>query len=375
MRLTNIELMFGGDGKEHQSDQEHQTDRSSGSLDQQIARKEGTDAERSICEYGVMVARRMKPVIYGLRSLWLVLTAVLLLVLSASALASPTNPFSLQGSQNIELAAPETTRVEPLVDSARYAGLEIAIESARAIPAEPPARPIVVVDIVVANSIRQQVRLPGRMVSLHDVETKLASLDRFEFAPSKDKILLEPGEELRVAAVFKLAPYSTFAVEDLSLQVSEPGRWPTVLPLDGSAPLETDIPQPDLVVPEETVIVSDREISNISVESTLDYGTYRAPSGQYLAVFTVESVPVSANKNASASEPGDVVSSLEGRDTWTLSIDGESRNASRVTKSKARDTATVTYDVVFAYPIDSAELNLTIGDQDQVAVAQLSPSN
>ncbi len=327
--------------------------------------------------------RVLDGVVRALRKSWWVVTALLLIggVVARYELVSEDDlgPLALPD----EVAAGPQTELVSLADefdpasTIHYAGLDMALIGARAIPENNSGRPIVVADLAVRNSSNHQIRIPLnliRLVSADDVVTPLARLD---YAENSERLVLDPGESQLALAVFKLR---TPLEDDLGLyeiQVGEDGRWPENLPLQGEV-LPSAFPRPllpevaggafddaELSAPADEVFEvmvehGGFDITVTAAETALQYGPYRAPIGRHLAVITVE---VSGN-------PATVEAITGSGNFWTLD-DGATDH--RVIRSEVLDRSvdgsSVTRLLVFSYGTESSNVTLLAGDGRSTEIA------
>lgn len=318
-----------------------------------------------------------------LRKSWWVVTALLLIagVVARYDLVSEDDlgPLALTD----EMAAGPQTELVSLADefdpasTIHYAGLDLALIDARAIPENNSGRPIIVADVAVRNSSNHQIRIPLNLIRLVSADDVVTPLTRLDYAENTERLVLDPGESQLALAVFKLR---TPLEEDLSLygiQIGEEGRWPENLPLEGEV-LPSAFPRPllpeaaagpfddaELSAPpaEESQLTVQHggfDITVTAAETALQYGPYRAPIGQHLAIITVE---VSGS-------PASVEAITGSRNFWALD-DGATDQ--RVLRSEVLDRSvdgtSVTRQLVFSYSTESSNVTLTAGDGRSTEIA------
>lgn len=230
-----------------------------------------------------------------------------------------------------------------------YAGLDLAVVEARAVPVEQTDRPIVIVDLALTNTADVPIRVVPSMIRLVRPDGDVVEPDRFEFTDNASLLVIGPGETAQPLVVYKLRPGPIGLVSAHRLEIGEAGRWPVTLGLDGSVP-EQAFPHP--VTPlfpdgERTAMYQGLEVELSTAELALEHGVYRAPVGRHLLVATVQVLGPGANID---------------RSLWTLTTDdGDLRalQANVIESSPAGDIATV--ELVFSYPTTLWDLSVEVG--------------
>ncbi|MEM7275389.1 MAG: hypothetical protein AAF547_20105 [Actinomycetota bacterium] len=293
---------------------------------------------------------------------WWVVTAAMLVVGGAAQfdLISRERLGPL-ASASAEVAAPDGSQLAAVTDgqaSVRYAGLELSLLEARAVPVNQSGRPIVVVDLAIRNLADVPVRIVPSMLRLVRPDGQVVEPDRFDYTERPDLIVLEPGGAVSALVVYKLGAAPVGLVSAHRLEIGEPGRWPVSIGLDGTV-AEDRFPQPLAIDPtagSPTATYQGLEVELLDARTALEHGVYRAPIGRHLAMATVEVIGPSAAID---------------RHLWTLTdVDGQRRalQADVTETSPSGDVATV--ELVFSYSTESSELSLMVGRsgvQDEVA--------
>lgn len=297
--------------------------------------------------------------------IWLFFSAMLLLVGAAVRFDLITDERLGPLAADPEVAAGDTAAFASsnpdleLLPMVRYAGTEVALVRARAIPENRSGAPIIVVELAVRNTANVQVRMPVSMFDLIGPDAVVAPADRFEFTDHGDRLVIEPGRTEPGSVVFKLRPRSSLELDRYVLQIGEQGRWPVHLPLDGMVPPAV-YPQPLEADTGERARFRGLTVELTQAATALEYGVYRAAIGQHLAVMTVT---VSGSPTSSFA--------IE-RGLWTL-VDGdgtadggtERRAIAAVPGLRAPESDEVTMELIFAYSTESSDLTLLVGPSDQ----------
>lgn len=291
------------------------------------------------------------------------------------------------GGDGDELAASPAELAS--AEAQRYGGLEVVKLDARSIPQNNSGAPIIVVDLAVRNITDTEARLPQGLLELVDVEGRSVALTRFEFTDFRDRLVIPAGQVERTLAVFKL---STAASTDLGLyqlHIGELGRWPVVIPLAGD-PLPSLLPRPIAVLGGEaasTVAYDDYQLTVLDATTTLNHGSYRATTDEYVAVITLAVAPDPNGPNQAANSgaeplgaaPDPALAALQSRERWTLGdSDSDSDGGTEAVRVSALpDLAPPggqALELVFTHPTDALVLNLML-DEPDLAVARLRLSS
>ncbi len=208
------------------------------------------------------------------------------------------------------------------LNSVQYAGIDIAIIEARLVPRNSSGRPIIVVELAVRNGRTQQLRLPDEMLTLvNDANERIEPIEvhRFEYTRFTDRLVIEPGGMEQAAVVFRLPPMTEPNLDEFTLTISESGRLPVEMPLDGE--LRTDTFPQDLAADDfGPIIVGDLTATVSSAVSDLDYAAYRALEGHHMVVVDImveaptrarSALDVAAQRGYWALQTGDGSSSQE----------------------------------------------------------------
>ncbi len=235
-----------------------------------------------------------------------------------------------------------------------YAGLDLALMNARAIPENNSGRPIIVVDLAVRNATPAQIRLPRQHLKLTSVDGATVALDRFEYAEHGSRLVVDSGETQQVLAVFKLRGRIGTDLDGYAIQIGEEGRWPESLLLDGQiSPSAYPLPLEVLSTDDEPARYQDLVVELSDAATALEYGVYRSSIGQHLAVITI----------SVSGAPGALDRGGLDRGLWTLADGQVLRRALKVTPGeRSLDGNTVSIELVFAYGTEASELELFVGD-------------
>ena len=313
----------------------------------------------------------VEPARQFLRKLWWFTTAALLLVAVVSRFDLVTLDDLGPLGEGREVAAGDDGAAGLVADefdalpAVRYAGVDVALLDSRIIPENSSGKPIIVADLAVRNTNATQVRLLTQQINLILGDGTVSPMDRFEFAPHPDRLVLAPGEAQQALAVFPISDELTDDLGSYSLQVGELGRWPENLGLDGVvAPSLYHRSLEVLAQPEDLLPFGNLIVDMTSATAALEYGVYRAPVGDHLAVISLSVFGT----------PGtDEMDSFD-EELWTLvDADGPQRalRATVVERSVAGGNATV--ELVFAYSTETSELELFVSEDslsDAVSVAR-----
>lgn len=236
----------------------------------------------------------------------------------------------------------------------RYGGLDVAFMDARPIPQNNSGQPIIVVDLAVRNTTAQQVRLTAQEIDLLQTDGTATPMVRFEYTEHANRLVLNPGETQQALAVFKLGAVIGVDLDGFSLHIGEEGRWPEILPLDGTvAPAAFPQPLENLNPEAEPTDLGDLSVELADASTVLEYGVYRARVGTHLAVI---SVLVS----------GSVDSGPFDQELWSLQDGDDQRQALRATVGqRSAEDGTVAVELVFPYSTEASELELFVGDEAQ----------
>ena len=238
----------------------------------------------------------------------------------------------------------------------RYAGVDIALVGARVIPVNNSGQPIVVAELAVRNTTTVQARLSRKLINLTTTDGTTVPLDRFEYADHDNRLVVEPGETHQIVGVFKLRGQIDTSLDAYTLQIGESGRWPEYLGLNGEV-----VPSvyPKSLEPvdgaDDPARLNQLVVELTTAATTLEYGVYRAPIGQHLAVVTV----------SVSGAPGALERGGFDKNLWTLTDESGSHRALQATAGeRSVDGNTVSMELVFAYSTEASTLELLIGSED-----------
>jgi hypothetical protein len=274
-------------------------------------------------------------------------------------------------------APPSSLDQLPAVD---HAGLRIALVEARTVPDNPTGLPIVVVDLAVRSRADRQVRLTRPMLRLVDSEERATEVTRFDYSTRRDRLVVDPGTTARALAVFVLPEGADADLGLHRLEIGEPGRWPSFLPLGGEVPVDVPaVPVEPLPVPGSADPTGYRGVTLTPAAATVgvEYGIYRARIDQRVLAVEVD-VEVGVDSGAEA------VARLADSRHWDLlarpaTAGGEATRqpALRVILDDPGPTGSVTLTAVFTFPTDAVDLVVVFdadGDLRPVARFEVQPA-
>lgn len=283
----------------------------------------------------------------------------------------------------------------------RYAGVDLAVLDARIVPRFQTGAPIAIVELGVRNQTGLQARLPTKMIRLVGPNGVNIELDRFEYTRYASRMVVEPGSSGSGLAVFHLATAASENLSDYHIQIAENGRWPASLPLSNDVSLPANsFPRP-LQVTTASVLKDETGEDSIGGEGSgtaslpgfedltielaeatdaLEYGVYRAPIGEHLAVVTVEITGAVADASAAAdcrqwtlveSELGGNRNVLSQSENRAIRVISGATDAPQVAGTALETT--ITLQLVFSYSTESSKLTLQIGEPgDRQTVADFA---
>lgn len=251
----------------------------------------------------------------ALVGLWFTVTACLLVALMLVAIERvAANDFRIASVDLVDLAttagpgADDTIGLDKVTDETDladsyvgqsgppvpYGGTAWSVVGSRLIPRteEVGSRPIVVVDAVVSNTTAATIRTKTSDVAMLWPDGRRDQVDRFEFVDDSAVVTLEPGESSLVTLVFKPLVVVDPILEELQLEVGEPGRVPARLPLLGPAPVQrypapAAIDGPAAVMADPIDMGRQLAINPVTASVALDAGPYRVAIGSRLAIVEV----------------------------------------------------------------------------------------
>lgn len=185
-------------------------------------------------------------------------------------------------------APPSSLDGLPAVD---HAGFRVALVEARAVPDNRTGRPIIVADLAVRNDVDVPIRISRPMLRLIGPDDSAIEASRFDYSLYDDRLAVGPGAIGRALAVFVLPRGADTDLALHRLEIGEPGRWPSNLPLDGETgpvlPVQEIMPLGALGEPGP---IGYRGTTVELVAATVDvgYGSYRARVGQHVLALIVE---------------------------------------------------------------------------------------
>lgn len=266
----------------------------------------------------------------------------------------------------------------------RYGGVAIRVTGARAVPDNRSGVPIVVVEVEAANITDGQIRLPEDIFSLRDARNLTVAADRIEFTSDSTRLVVDPGQRVDAAVVFRLKPRMQTYLPQFTFEIGDVGRQPAVLSL---------VPDPGLVRPYRGGLeVSDlRLLAGVGVggphsdagnlpvlpgggsqafgpvdvvvdgaSTDLDYGPYRAAFGQRLVAIEARVTPLVTATSSPSANGSDPLDAVIDRSWWHLHAGSTSTEALRVEVLDRSDTEVV-LRILTQAPIDASSLALTAG--------------
>jgi hypothetical protein len=262
--------------------------------------------------------------------------------------------------------------------STEYAGLVVGLIDARVVPDNQADVPIVVVDVAITNSTTQQTRLPRSMFRLIRPDGGVIDATRFEHGQYGDRLLVPGGVSERALVVFYLPPWADVDLGDYRLEFGSSGRRPTEIPLDGTEPV---IIEPRLLTSSSSLpsglgsglagpaIPDPEALPLMSATTHVEFGTYRARTGQEVAAVTFDL----SGRSPSA------VAALRAQDAWRLAATLPDREEPQVSEPTevifvdggASEAPLLT--VIGAYPLEASDLTISTEiDGELTVVASFS---
>ncbi len=297
--------------------------------------------------------------------MWLVTTTALLVGLLTVGIESAAgNPYEVVSVEpaDVETVAAETDQRPTVVHS----GMQWSVSEVRIVPRTDDiySRPILILEAVLVNTTDTALRVRESDMSIVDFEGQEHDVDRFDTGKILSSFQVEPGEAVSTTIVFKLRMNENPDLEDLVLQIAEPGRIPALLPLVGSA-IESGYPVEGTISSEASVIddPDDEDQSLVlrpqSASVDIDHGPYRAAIDEQLTIIEVHVQRASATPDSGFFQS----------DFWQLSVDGKELHPVRVEKSDvvAVNEDEVTLLFILAPGDDIDEMTLTAGGDESNA--------
>lgn len=291
---------------------------------------------------------------------WLVVTTTLLVgLLTIGVERAAGDPYQVLDVQLVptEVTSPEG---DPVVyPSVLYGGLEWAMVESRVVPRSDElfSRPVVVVEVLVRNTTESTpLRVRDSDLSvIFQGDGSRHETDRFEGTDNGSRFVVEPGQIVSVALVFKLKLGFDPQLDQLELEISEPQRIPARLPLSGAIPqsaypIEVEIGNEQAMVADPND--QDRNLIIAPQKASIDIneGPYRAAVGENLTIFEV-SVQRTSSEGAAFYE----------ETFWELEVGDERLSPVRVSKTgqPAANEDEVTLLFVIASELDDTTSDST----------------
>ncbi len=247
--------------------------------------------------------------------------------------------------------------------SVLYGGMMWSLVEGRVVPRadDPFSRPIVVAEMLAANTTDHQLRVRESDVSIVLPDGSRHQATRFEQTSATSRFAVEPGQIQQVTVVFKLQSYVDPNPADLTVEFSEPSRIPASMPLIGGEPgligsTEFSIDDAVTVIPDTINAPSNLVIEPTAASVQIELGAFRAPNGQRVAAVDFDIRRVSASAAALY---------LDG-EFWEMTTNGQTLAPARVARTGSA-AGSDSVQVVFLVDETVTDMVLKVGANTESA--------
>lgn len=293
-----------------------------------------------------------------LPAVWLVVTLLLLVIFQSvgvpGALGDDGESTGVATASDYPLVGADPS--EEAMPSVLHAGVMWSLSAVRITPTDDLlGRAEIEVDVTLTNTLgTTSLRVSDRLVSLKKVDG--GDIGNGLFKDAGARVTLEPGETKGITIVFATGYSQDPQPADLTLEIAEPNRVPSSIPLAGTG-LEVETPVFMAVDATATALPDPDDTSRqVVVEpqaATLDInaGPYRAAVGEQLAL-----VKVFVQRTTSSESSGYLDTSF-----WSLRADDADIAPLVVTRTAQPASNADEVTLLFAFSEDTDDLALQAG--------------
>lgn len=290
-------------------------------------------------------------------TLWVAISTILLVaVLTVGVESAAGDQFEVVDVVKAT-TLPASPSPQEQYPSVMYAGMVWSLTEARLIPRTDDAfsRPFIVTELLATNvTADTELRARKGDLAVMLADGSIHPAKWLERTASSVRFSVDPGRTEAVTAVFELIANRDPNLWTVQLRITEPGRIPALLPLDGEPvepmyPLEAGIEGGPATItdpddPTRQMIV---EANSASVD--IDAAPYRAAIGERLGVIEVSVQRASGNANAAYLD----------EEFWRLDVGAERLTPIRVVKVGQPAVNTDEVRLLFVFAAGPTEMTLT----------------
>ena len=298
-----------------------------------------------------------KQILYAM--VWLVATALLaatLQIVSIQEAVGDDESSSTAPTPDFVITETEELPNIDSADSGLYAGALWEMGDVRIEPSDQLlGRAVVQVDVSVTNVLEHtQIRLPDSQI--HLVSDNGGREDRARFIDAGSRLVLGPGETEEVTIEFIVGFNQDPDPTDLSLEIAQMNREPSVVRLQGigdgiDRPVRAAIESATVTAADPDNVGRSVIIEPSAATISLNAGPYRALKGDNLALITVNV------QRSTEDAPG-----LVSNDFWALDADGERTKPVVVSRTGRPAKNTDELTLLFSFPRDTDKISLVSSD-------------